>query len=74
MGALRHGGMALNRFVPSKNNVMKYYKQFKGTLEQLMSQLPMSAVTPVYRICEKNNYPEDRVITVQIINDKMLVF
>lgn len=53
---------------------MKYYKQFKGTLEQLMSQLPMSAVTPVYRICEKNNYPEDRVITVQIINDKMLVF
>jgi hypothetical protein len=53
---------------------MKYYKQFKGTLEQLIEQLPTAAITPVYRICEKNNYPEDRVINVQIINGKLLVF
>ena len=72
MGALRHGGRALNRFVPSKNNTMN--KTFVGTLEQLIDQLPTAAITPVYRICEKNNYPEDRVVTVQIINDKLLVF
>ena len=49
-------------------------KTFVGTLEQLIDQLPTVAIMPVYRICEKNNYPEDRVITVQIINNKLLVF
>ena len=72
MGALRHGGRALNRFVPSKNNTMN--KTFVGTLEQLIDQLPTVAIMPVYRICEKNNYPEDKVIHVQIVNDKMLVW
>lgn len=72
MDALRHGGKVLSYLVASKINVME--NTYVGTLEQLIDQLPTAAITPVYRICEKNNYPEDKVIHVQIINDKLLVW
>lgn len=44
-------------------------KDFKGTLEELMEELPTAAITPVYRICEKNGYPEERIINVRITGE-----
>lgn len=47
---------------------------FSGTLEQLMDQLPTAAICKVYEICESMNFPEDRVINVQITNGLLLVW
>ena len=49
-------------------------KSFQGTLEELMDELPTAAISPVYEICEKNNYPEHRIVNVEIVGTKIIVW
>lgn len=56
-------------------NCLMETKTYQGTLEQLICELlPTALISDVYTICEKNNYPEDKVINVQTFNNKLLVW